>query len=55
MLWSRSTNCSEWINSFPELSKSAADAATNSLTFWNGEDYGHKSGARMVTIGGTCF
>jgi hypothetical protein len=33
----------------------AVEATTASLTLWNGEDYGHKSGARTVTIGGTCF
>jgi hypothetical protein len=51
----RTQDCPEWKNAFPGLSKASADATTASLTLWNGEDYGHKSGARTVTIGGTCF
>jgi hypothetical protein len=47
--------CPQWIREFPGLSKEAADAVTNSLALWNGEDYGHRNGSRMVTIGGTCF
>ncbi len=47
--------CPQWISTFAELSKVDADAVTNSLTLWNGEDYGHAIARRMVTIGGTCF
>jgi hypothetical protein len=47
--------CSQWAHTFPNLSKAAADSTTRSLNHWNGEDYGHQNGRRMVTIGGTCF
>ncbi len=47
--------CPKWIKAFPALSKSTAEATTNSLTLWNSEDYGYLKKERMVTIGGTCF
>jgi hypothetical protein len=51
----KSRACSEWITAFPEFSKASAERLTNSLALWNGEDYGHQNGKRMVTIGETCF
>lgn len=47
--------CPKWAKAFPELSRQSADATTNSLESWNGEDYGYTRRSRTVTIGEACF
>jgi len=51
----RERACPQWKKAFPGLTKAAAETTTNSLTTWNGEDYGYLKKNTMVTIADTCF
>lgn len=51
----RGKSCKKWRSLYPSRTKDEFEKITNSLTTWNGEDYGFKTSKKFVTIGNTCF
>lgn len=51
----RKQACPQWKANFPNLSAAEFKAETDSLSLWNGEDYGAKASNKRITIAETCF
>jgi len=51
----RKQSCPQWHALFPDRTKSDFEAKTNSLSLWNGEDYGFKKSEKFITIANSCF
>ena len=51
----RKQSCAQWRSAYPVRSADKFRSLTESLSTWNGIDYGHKSSKRFVTIAQTCF
>lgn len=51
----RKRACPKWRELYADETREDFDALTNSLTLWNGKDYGFKVSRSFVTIGNTCF
>ena len=48
-------SCQQWFAAYPNLSQSGLIEKSNTLTLWNGEDYGFTDSRDFVTIANTCF
>jgi len=51
----RKQSCPQWRALYPTRTKADFEQTTNSLSLWNGEDYGFKKSEKFVTIANTCF
>ena len=51
----RKRSCPQWKAAHPGRTKEDYETLTDSLTLWNGEDYGFKPSEKFVTIANTCF
>lgn len=51
----RTQACPQWRARFPELTRTEAEAETDALKLWHGEDYGVKANKKRITIADTCF
>lgn len=51
----RKQACPQWRTIFPEKTREDFRSATDSLSLWNGENYGYKKSTKFVTIWNTCF
>ena len=48
-------SCPQWKKMYPDLTRNSLETRTAALTIWNGEDYGHLTQSRMVSLAETCF
>jgi len=51
----RKRSCTQWRAAFPTRSADDFRNLTDALSTWNGENYGHKSSKKLVTIANTCY
>lgn len=51
----RKQNCGDWLNNFPDRSRSDWENVSQSLKRWHGSDYGFTESNQVVTIAHTCF
>lgn len=51
----RKQSCPQWLAAYPERSGEDYRTLTESLSTWHGENYGHKSSKKFVTIAGECY
>ena len=51
----RKKSCPQWRTAYTTKSADDFRALTESLISWNGENYGHKTSRKLVTIANTCF
>lgn len=48
-------SCPQWRALFANRTREYFQSVTDSLSLWNGENYGHKESKKFVTIANTCF
>lgn len=48
-------SCPQWRALFPNRTRQDFELLTESLTLWNGENYGFKKSEKFVTIANTCY
>jgi len=51
----RKQSCPQWRALYQTRTKADFEQISNSLSLWNGEDYGFKKSEKFVTIANTCF
>jgi len=51
----RRQSCPQWRTLLPARTREDFQSVTDSLSLWNGENYGHKESKKFVTIANTCF
>lgn len=48
-------SCPQWRALYPNRTREYFRSVTDSLSLWNGENYGHKESKKLIAIANTCF